>query len=227
MSDSADLHKQLKAALAAYRKATENADSFEAKLRDAKKAEADALTDDGGDEKKIVKAVAESQGLQAVYSRRLELARQKVPEAFATIQPLVKALAQDLARRCYTLAAERTARHREVFRARLDVESFHRQFTSSLRSFPIDYETDLDQLADCCPDVINSKACVPLLVWTNNPVVGDKWGLTIERIEEDIARLKDAETAYEAEAAKEYDFTPAPREEKSTDREPELAEQSA
>jgi len=63
-------------------------------------------------------------------------------------------------------------------------------------------------------------------VWTNNPVQ-DKWGLTIERIEEDVARLKDAEAAYEAEAAKEYTFTPAPREESLTDRESELAEQIA
>jgi len=41
--------------------------------------------------------------------------------------------------------------------------------------------------------------------------------------------LNEAAVAYEAEAAKEYDFTPAPSEErlKSTDREPELAEQTA
>jgi len=30
------------------------------------------------------------------------------------------------------------------FRARLDLEAFHRQFTSALRSFPVDYESDLD-----------------------------------------------------------------------------------
>ena len=90
----------------------------------------------------------------------------------------------------------------------------------------MDFESELDQLIDCCSDVINARACVPLLIWTNNPVQ-DKWGLTIERIEEDVARLKDAEAAYEAEAAKEYTFTPAPREESLTDRESELAEQIA
>jgi hypothetical protein len=89
MNDTTDLKKQLKAAIAAYHKATENADSFETKLREAKKAEADALTDDDGDEKRLVKAIGESQGLQAVFSRRLELARAKVPEAFAVIQPIV------------------------------------------------------------------------------------------------------------------------------------------
>ena len=137
------------------------------------------------------------------------------PEAFAVIQSIVKALAQDLARRCFALTAERVARHRTMFRARLDLETFHRRFNNSLHSFPVDFESELDQLIDCCSDVINARACVPLMIWTINPVQ-DKWGLTIERIEEDVARLNDAEAAYEAETAKEYDFTPAPREESTT-----------
>ena len=70
---------------------------------------------EGGDEHKIVKAVAEALGLQAVYSRRLELARQKIPETFAAIPTIGKAVAQDLANRAYDLVQTRAARHRKMF----------------------------------------------------------------------------------------------------------------
>jgi hypothetical protein len=134
VSDSTDLKKQLAAAIAAYHKEIENVATFETKLREVRKAEAVALTDDSGDEKKIVKAVAESQGLQAVYSRRLELAKEKVPAAFATIFPIAKAMAQDLVNRCFALATERATRHRKVFRPRLDLATFHQRFSNSLHS---------------------------------------------------------------------------------------------
>ena len=52
MSDSADLKKQLEVAIAAYHKAIENVRTFEAKLREARAAEAAAVNDDSGDEKK-------------------------------------------------------------------------------------------------------------------------------------------------------------------------------
>ena len=68
MSDSADLKKQLEDAIVSYHKAVENVGSFETKLRETRRPETDALTDDSGDEKRIVKAVAEAQGLQSVLA---------------------------------------------------------------------------------------------------------------------------------------------------------------
>jgi hypothetical protein len=149
-STAPELRQELKESIASYHKAIEHAQSFEAKLREARKAEVDALTDDATDEKKVVKTVAENLGLQQVYSRRAELAKQKVPEAFVAILPIAKALAQELTNRCYALAAERVARHRAVFRPRLDLESFHRTFSNSLYSFPVDFASDLDRLIECC-----------------------------------------------------------------------------
>lgn len=218
---SADLKKQLADAIDAYHKEIENVGSFETKLREARKAEADALTDDSGDEKKIVKAVAESQGLQAVYSRRLELAREKVPQAFAAIPPIAKALAQDQANRCYALAAERAAAHRKVFRPRLDLATFHQRFSNSLHSFPVDFESELDQLIDCCPDVVNARACLPRLGYLEARHLPPD--LTLKQLQHDLDSLEQAERAYEAEAAATYDFTPAHDQEENQ----EFAEQTA
>jgi hypothetical protein len=44
--------------------------------------------------------------------------------------------------------------------------------------------------------------------------------LTLQRIEEDIARLNEAEAAYEAERAASYDFTPAPQQESQSTMKP-------
>ena len=199
------MKKELEDAIASYHKSIESVRAFEAKLREARQAEAAAVNDDYGDEKKIVKAVAEAQGLQAVYSRRLELARQKIPEVFAEIPPIVKGLAQDLADRCYALAAERAARHREVFHARLDLETFHRQFLSSLPAFPVDFQSDVDRLVDCCADVINAKGCVPRLNFLLVPaMLSDNF--TFEKLQLDLDNLEKAEVAFEAEAAREYPF---------------------
>ena len=90
MSDSADLEKQLEDAIVSYHKAVENVGSFEAKLREARRAETDALTDDSVDEKRIVKAVAEAQGLQSVFSRRLQLAQEKVLQPSPQSRPSPK-----------------------------------------------------------------------------------------------------------------------------------------
>jgi hypothetical protein len=45
--------------------------------------------------------------------------------------------------------------------------------------------------------------------------------MTFEQLQLDLDILKQAEDAFEIESAKEYDFTPTPREE-STNQEPEL-----
>jgi hypothetical protein len=50
--------------------------------------------------------------------------------------------------------------------------------------------------------------------------------LTFKQLQWDLETLEKAEAAFEIESAKEYDFTPTPREE-STNQEPELAEQTA
>ena len=51
--------------------------------------------------------------------------------------------------------------------------------------------------------------------------------LTFEQLQWDLEALEKAETAFEAEASSEYDFTPIPKEEsQSTDRESDLAAQT-
>ena len=68
--------------------------------------------------------------------------------------------------------------------------------------------------------------CKPLVIWVNNPI-RDATGLTLERLQEDINRLKEAEAAYQAEGAATYDFTPVRREEsQSTNQESELSPQN-
>jgi hypothetical protein len=205
-STAPELRKELEKALADYHQAIEHVKSFEAKLREAREAEATAVTDDSGDEKRIVKAVTESQGLQAVYSRRLQLAQEKVPTAFAAIPVIVRALAQELTNRCYALAAERVARYRTVFRPRLDLESFHRSFSNSLYSFPVDFESDLDRLIECCPDVIAARACTPRLNIVVVPSIVSRKSFTFEQLQVDLDTLKKAEEAFELESAREYDF---------------------
>jgi hypothetical protein len=200
-STAPELRKALEAAIANYRKTIENARSFETKLREAGRAEAAAVTDDGADERKIVKAVAEAQGLQAVYSRRAELAKQKVPEAFVVILPLAKALAQDLVNRCVRLVQERANAHREVFRPRLDQETFIRTLPSG---FPVDFETSLDRLVACCPDVVNARACIPQFSFLGRSAMPAD--LTSEKLTWDLNTLKTAEEAFEVEAAREYNF---------------------
>lgn len=62
----------------------------------------------------------------------------------------------------------------------------------------------------------------------HGPDGGADAGAAGPALQEDIARLKEAEAAYEAEFATTDNFTPAPQEEShSSDREPELAEQTA
>jgi hypothetical protein len=75
-----ELRKELEVAIAAYRKAIENVRALESKLREARQAEATAVNDDSGDEKKIVRAVSEAVGLQSVYSRRIEWPRRRLPK---------------------------------------------------------------------------------------------------------------------------------------------------
>jgi hypothetical protein len=157
-STALELRQELEAAITSYRKKIEDVRAFETRLREARKAEADAVNDDSADEKKTVKAIAEAQGLQAVYSRRAELAKAKVPEAFVAILPLAKGLAQDLVNRCVGLAHERANAHRKVFRPRLDHETFIRTFPSG---FPVDFESGLDKLVGCAPDVLAARGCIP------------------------------------------------------------------
>lgn len=202
--DTADLKKQLEAAIAAYKAALKNVSDFEGKLAVSRKSEADALSDDSADERATVRKISEAQGLQAVFSRRAEIARQKVPEAFAAIFPLAKTLAQDLTNRCFALADERAARHVELFRTRLDLETFHRQFLSALPAFPVDFESDLDKLVGCCADVLGARVCVPQLSFLTMRVMPPD--LTFEKLQWDLETLEKAEAAYEAEAAKEYNF---------------------
>jgi len=204
-TDTADLKKQLEAAIASYHKALENVRAFEGRLREARQGEATAVNDDSGDEKRIVKAVAESQGLQAVYSRRAEVGKAKIVESFASIVPAAQAIAQDLVNRCVTLAHERANRHREVFRPRLDHETFIRTFPSG---FPVDFESSLDRLINCCPDVINARACIPQFSFLARSVMPED--LTFEKLTWDLNTLERAEVASQAEADRQYDFeTPA------------------
>jgi len=200
-STAPELRQELEVAIVAYRKAIENVRSFEINLQEARRAEAVAVTDDGGDEKKIVKAVSESQGLQAVYSRRLELAGRKVPEAFVAIVPVAKALAVGLVNRCVGLAAERADRHRAVFRPRLDHETFIRTFPSG---FPVDFESGLDKLVGCAPDVINARACIPQFSFLGRSALPAN--LTFQQLQLDLDALERAEVAYQAEADRQYDF---------------------
>jgi hypothetical protein len=85
----------------------------------------------------------------------------------------------------------------------------------------------IDTAADYGVDVLAAEKCRPRPIWITNPV-RDAWGLTIERLQEDVDRLKEAGAAYEVEASTAYDFTPAPpeaapqQEGQSSDREPEL-----
>lgn len=99
------------------------------------------------------------------------------------------------------------------------------------RGYPLLYPI-IDTAANHAYDVLAAGKCKPLVVWITGPV-RDAWGLTLERLQEDIDRLKEAEAAYEAEAARQYDFTPVSQEptpleqNQSIDQEPELAEQHA
>jgi len=152
MSTAAEFRQQMEEAIQSYRKAIERVKTFESKLSDARRSEAVAISDDDADEKKTVKLIAEAQGLAAVYSRRVEVAKGKVPDLFGTIVPLARSFAQELTNKCYRLARERSARHRQFFRLRIDLEALHRTYGSA--TFPVDFESNLDRLIDCCPDVI-------------------------------------------------------------------------
>lgn len=162
------------------------------------------MSDDSLDEKKVVKAVAESQGLASVYSRRPEVARQRIPETFAGIIPAAKALAQDLINRCFELADERAARHRALFRSRLDLEMFHRAFSSSLPGIPVDFASDVDKLVVCCSDVAAARNCIPHLTFL--PMRNVPPDLTLQQLTWDLDNLERAEAAYQAEANREYNF---------------------
>ena len=81
-----------------------------------------------------------------------------------------------------------------------------------------------DILCDCCVDVIAARNCVPRLSFLTMRVMPPD--LTFKQLQWDLETLEKAEAAFEIESAKEYDFTPTPREE-STNQEPELAEQTA
>jgi hypothetical protein len=201
-STALELRQELEAAIANYHQAIENAKGFEAKLREARKAEAIALTDDSNaDEKRIVKAVSESQGLQSVFSRRLELAKRKVPEAFAEIPHIARGLVQNLVNRCFALAAERAARHREVLWPRFDSEAFIRTVPTG---FPVSYENGLDRLISCCPDVIAARSCIPRLNYLSRTALPA--ALTFEQLQGDLTVLAKAEEAFQIESNRQYNF---------------------
>jgi hypothetical protein len=200
---AAELRKELRKSIEAYHAAIEHVRSFDTKMAEARQAEVKAVTDDSGDEKKIVRAVSEAQGLASVYSRRKAIAEKKIPVLFGEIVLLAKALAQDLVNRCYGLAEERAAKHKAILKPRFDLESLCR--TCNLITFPADFERGLDRLIDCCcPDVVAAKACVPHLSWLHMRVLPADFSL--ERLQWDLEALEKAEAAFEAEAAREYNF---------------------
>jgi hypothetical protein len=85
----------------------------------------------------------------------------------------------------------------------------------------VDYESDLDKLAGCCPDVANAKACVPRLNFMVAPIMLSQ-NFTFAQLQLDLDNLKKAEDAYEAESARKYDFEEPPVSPNSD--EPTLAE---
>ena len=199
-STALELRQELEAAITSYRKKIEDVRAFEAKLREARAAEASAVNDDSADERRTVKAIAEAQGLQAVYSRRVELAKAKVPKSFVVISYIARAIAQTLVDRCVRLAHERINAHREVFQRRLDHDAFVRAFPS----LPVDFETSLDRVVACCPDVINARACIPHFRFLGRSALPAD--LTFEKLQWDLNTLEKAEEAFQIESNRQHNF---------------------
>ena len=90
----------------------------------------------------------------------------------------------------------------------LDLETFHHKLLSALPTLPVDFESHLDRLLDCCADVFNARACVPRLSFLNMRVMLPD--LTFAQSQLDLDNLEKAEAAFEAEAAREYNFEESP-----------------
>jgi len=106
-----------------------------------------------------------------------------------------------------------------LFSTRIDTGAMHRYLLSS--GYPLLFPI-VSTLCDHAVDVLAAQRCKPTPGWINVAQA------TLEQLLEDVARLNECESAFAVEVSREYDFTPAPTEEsQGTDREPELAEQTA
>lgn len=202
-----------------YQAAVAAVADFEGKLAKAKADEASALTDDTAPEAKVVSRIRDAQGLQQVFSRRLELARERI-----TLEPLRQAILEaywELDNKVSELVKQRMNADQAFFLARPDVDSFRSALVSG-GYFVM--QSPIVTLCENAVDVLNAYQCKPRFVWANN-AVHDGTGLTLQRLQEDVSRLTECESAYETEAAREYDFTVAPQQEsQDPDREPEFAQ---
>jgi hypothetical protein len=213
-----EAHDKLQACLAEYQAVQAAVTDLEQKLAKAKDDEVSALTDDAGDEHQIVAKLRDAQALQAVYSRRLHLARERAGSALAPVRAALLELYTELDDKVTELVESRAAAHRAIFSARVDGQTLHADFITHgyVLQFPI-----IITVADHCYDVLTAKNCKPYLRWANS-----RSEVTLEQLQADIAMLAEAQAEYEAEAARSYDFdVPA-----TVDTEPietDLVEQTA
>jgi hypothetical protein len=217
-----DAHDNFQARLAEYKTAQAAVTDLEQKLAKAKDDEVAALTDDAGDEHQIVAKLRDAQALQAVYSRRLHLARERAGSALAPVRAAVLELYRELDDQVTELIESRAAAHRAFFSARVDGQTLHADLITHgyVLQFPI-----IITVVDHCYDVLAAKNCKPYLRWANS-----RSEVTLEQLQTDIATLAEAQAEFEAEAARSYDFTPASQVSATTDTEPietDLVEQTA
>jgi hypothetical protein len=215
-----DAHDKLQVRLAEYKAAQAAVADLEQKLAKAKDDEAAALTDDAGDEHQIVAKLRDSQALQAVYSRRLYLARKRAGRALAPVRAAVVELYRELDDKVTELVESRSAAHRAVFSARVDGQTLHADLITHgyVLQFPI-----IITVADHCYDVLAAKNCKPYIRWANS-----RSEVTLEQLEADFAALVQARAEYETEAGRNYDFTPASETPQTLEiRETNLVEQPA
>lgn len=159
------------------------------------------------DDSIIIRRISDARIEIEVQSRRKTVAQQSLPDSLETARQGVIKYYQILIARADELVASRLKAHQAFFAARFDTDSLRAWLISVGFGGYMQNPTLL--FAEHTRDTIAAAQCKPRFVWAINGA-SDRTGFTVQRLQEDVTRLTECESALTAEAAQVYDFEPQP-----------------